>query len=152
MKSPLSAVLDTVMQIELEDRFQTTIETLEVLEDTMSKYDGSMIDMMIVADRLKTISEQILSGVKEDAWYEAQLQGLDSKFNHKGNALTPVESHYKYVYPDDAYIDKVTEQLKPVLKKKKTLEDSIKARQKELVESDEAILTGSTKYLKIDKK
>lgn len=152
MKNPLSAVLDTVMQIELEDRFQTTNETLEVLENTMSKYDGGKIDMMIVADRLKTIADTILSTVKEDAWYEAQLQGLDSKFTHKGNSLTPVESHHKYEYPEDPYIDKVTEQLKPVLKKKKTLEDSIKARQKELVESDEAIFVGSTKYLKIDKK
>jgi hypothetical protein len=80
------------------------------------------------------------------------MTGNDSKFTHKGNALTPVESHFKYNYPEDTYIDKVTDQLAPVLKKKKTLEDSIKARQKELVEDGKAELTGSSKYLKIDKK
>lgn len=152
MKNPVSVAIDVVMQIDRDDKFQTTPETLDVLRATLKKYKGTAIDMMLVGDRLKTIADEILTVIKEDAWYEAQLAGHDSKFTHRGNSLTPVESHHRYDYPDDDYIDKVTEQLKPVLKKKKTLEASIKSRQKELVESGDATLTGSSKYLKIDKK
>jgi hypothetical protein len=150
--NPINIILDTVMQIEREDGYQRTPETLETLQKYIDKYEGSNIDMVVVADRLKTIAEELLDKFKEDAWWEAKMTGNDSKFTHKGNALTPVESHFKYNYPEDTYIDKVTDQLAPVLKKKKTLEDSIKARQKELVEDGKAELTGSSKYLKIDKK
>lgn len=152
MKNPINLFLDTLMQIDREDEYQTTAETLEVLEDALERYDGNVIDLVLIADRIKTIGATVFDQYKEDAWYATQVEGNFGKHTHKGNSITPVESHFKYEYPDDEYINKVTQQLTPVLKKKKSLEDSIKARQKELVENDEATLVGSSKTLRIDKK
>lgn len=159
MKNPITLINDIVAQIELSDRYQTTAETSENVDAYLARYKGSYIDMHIVADRLSTIASQIMDDVKERAYEEAMLEGYEAEFTYKGNALTPVESHKKYEFPDDEYIAKVQEDLKPITKKlkdiKKTekgLKDSIKAREQELIEEGRAKFITSNRYLKISKK
>lgn len=158
MTDPIILFNDLVAQIERTDRYETTAETMEKVDTYLQDYKGSYIDLQIIADRASSIAGHILDNIKEDAYYEAQIEGHESKFEYKGNALTPVESHKKYEYPQDDYIDQVSEDMEPVSKEvkalkkqEKQLKDSIKSRQKELEELGLAEFVGSNKYLKISK-
>lgn len=159
MKDPLILFADIIAQIELEGRWQTHPETMQTVQNYSDRYKGSAIDITLLADRVIAIADEIKNKYKERAYEEALLQGHEGKFTRLGNGIIPVESHLKYVYPDDDYISKVSEDLKPITsqlkslkKKEKGLKDSIKARQKELVEQGSATKTGSTKFIKISKR
>lgn len=159
MNDPLILLQDLIAQIELEDRWQTTPETAENLKEYLDRYEGSSLDLTLLADRLSFIADTVKDAHKELAYEEALLMGHDSKFTHRGNDITPVESYIRYDYPDDEYISRVEEDLKPVKKqikslksKEKGLKDSIKSRQKQLVEEGLAKKTGSTKFIKISKR
>lgn len=158
MTDPIILLNDLLAQVERTDSYETPKQTLEKVDEYLSDYKGSYIDLQIIADRASTIAGHILDQIKEDAYYEAQLSGHESKFDHKGNALTPVESHKKYNYPDDDYIQQVEEDMEPISKElsqlkkqEKGLKDSIKSRQKELEELGLAEFVSSNKYLKISK-
>lgn len=154
----LDKLLDHIAQIG-ENTFEKPNETEERTAEFVSNYEGSYLDLFVMSSLLSTIAETLRDGSKSEAYTEALLEGHESKFNHKGIDLTPVESHYTYEFVDDekrekylSELDKIAEAMKPFKKKEKAVKKAIKSREEELVEDGKATLLESRTYLKVSKK
>lgn len=151
-------LLDHIAKLEHADKLEQPKDTIQRTQKFLEDYNGSLLDLYVVADALETIGSE-LKECKEQAYSEATLQYGESKFEHRGVSITPRESYHRYDYPEDSYIEKVEqeldtvkEQLKPLKKEEKALKNSIKDRQKKLVEEGKAEFKGSTKILAINRK
>ena len=150
---------DVVARIESGDSFTTRKHTEQVVNEFLDGYEGSPLDLFVVADRFKRISDQLLtSELKENAYTQFTLMVGDSKDEYKGVTMTPVESHKRYDYGEDKYLeryaedaDEVKKQMEPFNEKLSTIKESIKQCKQKLVDEGEAEMTGSSKYLKVSK-
>lgn len=156
----LDQVLDLVGKIETDDGFKPHKSSMEDVGKFRADYNGSSLDLFLVADRLKKIGEELLTDeLKENAHEEFKLRHGDEKAEHKGNSMTPVESHFRYNYPEDKFLTKyeeeaseIKEQMKPYKDQLSTIKDSVKKREKELEKEGKATLKSKSTYLRVDRK
>lgn len=152
-------ILDLVARIESDNGFQSHKDTMQNVAEFREDYNGSSLDLFIVADRLKKIGEELLtSELKENAHEEFKLRHGDEKAEHKGISISPVEGYYKYDYPQDKFLskyeeekDSIKEKMKPFKEELDSIKDSIKRRKSELVDEGKAELKSSSKYLRVNR-
>lgn len=155
----IDQMLDLLARVETEDGFQSHKATMGNVKEFREGYNGSALDLFLVADRLKKIGEELLtSELKENAHEEFKLRHGDEKAEHKGVSLSPVESHFQYEYPQDKFLSKYEEEkqateekMKPFKEELDSIKDSIKRRKTELEDEGKAQLKSSSKYLRVNR-
>jgi len=151
MKTPSSTYKDVIDDVFKNGTFVSPSESKEIAASIVEDWSDSYIDLFVLSKLLSDISKEVLDSVKENAYLETEILGHDNKFEYKGISITPVSGYKKYKFPEDDYITEVSGKLKQAETTVKGLKESIKAREKELIKEDKAILVSETKTLKISK-
>lgn len=157
--------MDSIKQIEQlvkritgRERILTHKEIVEMTESLVEGYDGSWRELALIADRLENIGKTINSTAKQNAYFEAQLEGEDGKHEFMGNDIS-LRTYKSYQYDEsDPYLQKcekdleqVAEQLKPLKDREKSIKKSIKNTQKQQEEDGRAKLVEESGTIAISK-